>query len=524
MSEFLTIGGTRVPIAAPNGADEEYQELGGEVVRSFSGSLLSTVKGRARVWRLQTPPLPDSEAQLLAAVLAHGSPLLCSGALIGSGPVSCYVRGVRTRPVAPLSRLRRVVEFELHEAAPMASPILFRLHAGQPLPHGASFSRASSATYFDRTGVLREAGPGVLRTTWRDGRPAYLIEPAATSAWSEPTNLAAPVWTKSGATITPDATVAPDGTTTADKLVEDTSTGAHAVRRTLPVTAGQPGAFAGFARANERPALSIYIRDASFDNYRIAVLDLTTGAIVNGASVGTVEGWRIDAERVGGGWYRWEVVGSIPGVTELWLEVRLNNGSASTYDGDGESGAYLWGLYAVPGLLAGSYPGPGLVRARDLLTADVTAQLAGRRSFALYHRFEERGTIILRNWVRSLSLESDAGTLRIWAPGSGAATYEAYFGDGRNAKIPSGTPALRQTVEHLMVVAEDGTLTLAQSIDGGPVVAATGSHGGYVPTGTVRLAWGSTVSGSNHGALGGRDLLVLDGADWTMDAVRRLVR
>lgn len=127
MSEFLVIGGMRVPIAAPSGADEEYQELGGEIVRSFSGRLLSTVKGHARVWRLQTPPLPESEAQMLAAVLAHGSPLMCSGALIGLDAVSCYVRGVRTRPVAPLSRLRRVVEFELHEAAPLA-PILFRFH------------------------------------------------------------------------------------------------------------------------------------------------------------------------------------------------------------------------------------------------------------------------------------------------------------------------------------------------------------------------------------------------------------
>src|SRR5690606_1798435 len=61
------------------------------------------------------------------------------------------------------------------------------LHAEQPLPHGASFSRASSATYFDRTGILREAAANVPRVAWLDSAtPAVLLEGGGTNGVRNP--------------------------------------------------------------------------------------------------------------------------------------------------------------------------------------------------------------------------------------------------------------------------------------------------------------------------------------------------
>src|SRR5690606_9632970 len=61
-----------------------------------------------------------------------------------------------------------------------ARGVLLRLHAGAPLPAGASFTRASPAWRWNHDGVLEEVAPGVLRTEWLDGQTqAWRIEPIA---------------------------------------------------------------------------------------------------------------------------------------------------------------------------------------------------------------------------------------------------------------------------------------------------------------------------------------------------------
>lgn len=397
--------------------------------------------------------------------------------------------------------------------------VLLRMHAGMPLPNEATFARSSLATYFGADGILREAGADVPRVDWSNGWPALLLEPQRTNLVPSPR-----LDTDSNGDGFPDGVVVSaheDYTVTPLSMSDGTFT--FRVER-IADTGGWGGGI------------------------RIDIPGIVQGDVLSsGIDVLVTPG---STPLVGDTRYFWEYTDdatdtrvSIPAVQYpadgQWHRLLIENVTieqvvrANTFRlivRTGRSPDPIGGSATVsvrrPQIERGPTASSFAVgtRALDLLTADVTAQFAGRRSFALYQRFEERGTIVIRDWARALSLQSDAGTLRIWAPGSGAATYEAYVASGLYAKIPSsGTPALRQTVELLMVVAEDGTLTLAQSIDGGPVVAATGSHGGFVPTGTVTLAWGSTVSGSNHGALAGRDLLVLDGADWTMDAVRRLL-
>lgn len=396
--------------------------------------------------------------------------------------------------------------------------VLLRMHAGMPLPNEATFARSSLATYFGADGILREAGPDVPRVDWSNGWPALLLEPQRTNLVPSPR-----LDTDSNGDGFPDGVVASghadytvtplsmsDGSFTFRvERIADTGGWGSGIRINIPGIVQGDVLSSGIdvlVTPGSTPLVGV---TRCFWEYT----DDATGQLV------TIPAVQYPAD---GQWHRLLIENAT-----IEQVVRANTFRLIVRSGGGSDpiGGSVTVSIRRPQIERGPTASSFVVgtRAPDLAIADVTAQLAGRRSFALYHRFEERGTIVIRNWARALTLESDAGTLRIWAPGSGAATYEAYVASGLNAKIPSGTPALRQTVEHLAIVAEDGTLTLAQSIDGGPVVAATGSHGGYVPTGMVTLAWGSTASGSNHGALAGRDLLVLDGADWTMDAVRRLL-
>src|SRR5690606_13946399 len=80
---------------------------------------------------------------------------------------------------------RAVVEFTLQDAEPY-QPILFWLRADRALPAGAAFSRASTATYIDRTGTLQEVGQNVPRIDWSHGRPALRLEGSRTNGIRNP--------------------------------------------------------------------------------------------------------------------------------------------------------------------------------------------------------------------------------------------------------------------------------------------------------------------------------------------------
>src|SRR5690606_3946686 len=112
--------------------------------------------------------------------------------------------------------------------------MLFRYRAGEPLSAaGITHTRASGATLTDRTGTLREVGPDVPRIDWSHGRPALRLEGSRTNGWTWSEDLSQSVWNKDGASVTTDAATAPDGQVTMDKVIEDTTTGVHQIRRAL---------------------------------------------------------------------------------------------------------------------------------------------------------------------------------------------------------------------------------------------------------------------------------------------------
>lgn len=91
---------------------------------------------------------------------------------------------------------------------------------------GYSFTRATTATYVDRNGVVRTASSGVLRDSHFIGGVRHvLLEPARTNLCIRSEEFSNAAWTKtssgggSNPVVTADQTTAPDGATTADKVV-----------------------------------------------------------------------------------------------------------------------------------------------------------------------------------------------------------------------------------------------------------------------------------------------------------------
>lgn len=165
-------------------------------------------------------------------------------------------------------------------------------------------------------------------------------------------------WSKTNVTVSADTTTAPDGTTTADSVIEDTSTGRHAIGR------------ANFAcTADTNKAWSIYLKPLPGSATRYPVVYITSGAVAGADRVGVVFNLssvtyaagavntsvaapafvRAGIEALPNGWFRLWIVGSIGGgdsTLGFYLGFSTSSASASignSYTGDGASGFYSRG-------------------------------------------------------------------------------------------------------------------------------------------------------------------------------------
>jgi len=161
------------------------------------------------------------------------------------------------------------------------------------------------------------------------------------------------LYLKSALTISPNATVAPDGTLTADKVVEDASTGVHTLSHNTAVTF-TGGTYVGsvFVKPAEREWIGIFIRDST-DTFHGAVINANTGTF--GVSVGTFVSASVDS--LANGWKRISIVATPPaGLSAMPLKIRPSNaGTSTTYTGDGVSGLYIWGAQLEQGSFPTSY-------------------------------------------------------------------------------------------------------------------------------------------------------------------------
>jgi hypothetical protein len=155
----------------------------------------------------------------------------------------------------------------------------------------------------------------------------------------------AAAWTKLGATVSANTTTAPNATTTADKLVEDTSTGVHRAQQ-APTTAAGTYTFSVYAKAAGRNFMQI--RDGLSG---VGVwFNLATGAVAtqNAGITGFVVS-------VGDDWYRCVAVRTTTGANALFSVSTADADGTNGHTGDGTSGLFLWGAQLVQGTSAGDY-------------------------------------------------------------------------------------------------------------------------------------------------------------------------
>ena len=216
-----------------------------------------------------------------------------------------------------------------------------------------SFSRASTGTFFNSSGVLTTAAVNAPRfdhvydgTNWVS--KGLLVEEQRTNLFTYSETFSNSAWVKTRVSITSGATTSPDGSSTASKIVEDTSSSSQQkfFYQTKTLTAATY-TVSGYFKAAERGWVAF---DITAGADIITYFDLSTGSV---GSVGA--GQTASIVNAGNGWYRCSV--TFTGTAAAWLLIfMMSDGNNSTYyTGNGSSGVFAWGAQLELGSFPTSY-------------------------------------------------------------------------------------------------------------------------------------------------------------------------
>lgn len=244
--------------------------------------------------------------------------------------------------------------------------------------------RASTATYYDSTGIVRTAASGQPRYTYNPSLltapPKLLLENQATNLLTYSQQFDNAAWNKTAATITANATTAPDGTLTGAKLVANSATA-----DTEKFTNRSIYAFVG-----QTVTGSVYLKKAQYTWAQVNLFNTTSipnrvWVNLDNGTIGTnLSSIPVTITSVGNGWYRVTMTASIQSTGAAFITVALADADADLYTniGDQSSGTFLWGAQLETGYGASSY----IVTAGSTVTraADTSTSVAQTRAADIY--------------------------------------------------------------------------------------------------------------------------------------------
>jgi hypothetical protein len=207
-----------------------------------------------------------------------------------------------------------------------------------------------------------------------------LVEPGATNIALRSQEMGNAVWTTNGLNfiVTSNATTAPDGTTTADAVLADTTSGVHNIQqRLLPVVNGTY-VWSVFLKRNGYRYVNVNLQVFLASS---VTLDFDTGIATGGTN--TV------VQALPDGWYRLSASGvnsDGAGNTRLQISLRDDNNDSS-FIGDDTKGVFAWQAQLETGSVATSpivTAGSTVARSADAITLSSASSLIGQTANTLY--------------------------------------------------------------------------------------------------------------------------------------------
>lgn len=214
----------------------------------------------------------------------------------------------------------------------------------------ATLTRSTTGTFIDKDDVLLKTAAIDIARFEADG---VLIEGPSTNVLIRSEQIDNATWIKVFLSIMQDATIAPDGTTTADKLVEDSTNDTRRIRQPTATITGA-GTISAYGKSSGESRF-LQIRPEGIGSGKaFANFDLDLGLI------GTSSGTSITSSSItplANGWFRCSISLDDAGTysPEYYMVTSATSVEREIYLGDGSSGFFLWGaqIEALP--FASSY-------------------------------------------------------------------------------------------------------------------------------------------------------------------------
>lgn len=288
-----------------------------------------------------------------------------------------------------------------------------------------NFSRSTVGTYCGADGVLASAAVNVARIGYDPVTLAcrgLLIEPARTNYLLRSQEFDNASWTKTRSAVTANADIAPDGTTTADKLVEDsTANDSHYLSQSYTKTSStevQAYSASVWVKAAGRTQIRLQVQGTSgAANSAHATFDLSAGTVGAVTINGQFDNGQARIEAWPRGWYRCILDFRVnnDGQAAVTLLALLVSSGTVTYNGDGTSGVYVWGAQLEKGFYGSSYiptTTAAAARERDVCTLQTLSPWFQ----------ESEGTLFVEYVVEWAQMAADTTSRRLVQVDNGAET------------------------------------------------------------------------------------------------------
>lgn len=223
-----------------------------------------------------------------------------------------------------------------------------------------TFSRASSARYYNSSGVLTTAGNNVLRIGYNPSSltdpPFAVIENASTNQLLQSEDFSNSSWTKTLITVASNTATAPDGNVTGDKLTK--SSGAASVSQPFTYSA-TVYSFSGYFKLAATSGYVSVLLQPSYADRAGVTFNLNTG-VVQGSGVAGGSGSAVvssSIKNVGSGWYYCTfVVNCASGAGAIYIGPTENTGNfTDPFSGSTLADVYAWGVQLEASNTATSY-------------------------------------------------------------------------------------------------------------------------------------------------------------------------
>ena len=260
-----------------------------------------------------------------------------------------------------------------------------------------TFTRASTATFFNSAGVLTSAATNAPRFDYNPSTLAaqgLLIEESRANSLTYSAQFDNAAWTKVNSSVTADAAVSPNGTSNADKLIEDSSVSVFH-RTTSILVSSTSGTYTAsvFLKAAERSFAFLAVTD-NITGAMERRINLATG-VVDSTNVSGAGSWTsitASSVNIGNGWWRLTITGTQGAGTALTTIVSIGDATgARVYTGDGTSGIFVFGAQLEAGAFPTSYiptTTTALTRAADVARVDTLSPWYNATEGVLYTEFQ----------------------------------------------------------------------------------------------------------------------------------------